>query len=286
VPPTHSSTLPVPADDLVQQFLPLVGHVVRGMMARVPAHVSREDLTSAGMVALVQAARGFDPERGVSFAGYATTRIRGAIVDELRGLDWASRSVRRRSREVEATRAELTATLGRTATDAELASALGIGPAELAAHQDDVARAGVVSLNGFADGAADDLLPSGGPSPAETLEQRERIAYLRDAVEQLPERLRIVVEGYFFGERPMAEIAERLGVTESRISQLRAEAVTLLRGALNSALDPDRNDAPARPAGCAARRKEAYYAAVASHRTYAARLSTPFDSPLDESRPA
>jgi RNA polymerase sigma factor for flagellar operon FliA len=106
------------------------------------------------------------------------------------------------------------------------------------------------------------------------VEQRERLAYLHDAVETLPERLRVVVRGYFFAERPMAEIAAELGVTESRVSQLRAEAVSLLRDALNTALDPDLVAPPARPDGCAARRREAYYAEVASHRSYLSRLSS------------
>jgi RNA polymerase sigma factor for flagellar operon FliA len=95
-------------------------------------------------------------------------------------------------------------------------------------------------------------------------------------VEQLPERLRVVVEGYFFAERPMAEIAEELGVTESRISQLRAEAVALLRGAMTRVLEPAMAEQHERPNGCAARRKEAYYASVASHRSYTARLSQPY----------
>src|SRR5689334_23545908 len=101
------------------------------MSGKVPAHVPREDLMSAGMLALVQAAQGYSPERGTSFFGYASTRIRGAIVDELRGMDWASRSVRRRARQVDEARERLTAQLGRTATDAEVAAALGIGLSEV-----------------------------------------------------------------------------------------------------------------------------------------------------------
>jgi RNA polymerase sigma factor for flagellar operon FliA len=259
----------------VQQNVPLVGHIVREMMTRIPAHVLREDLMSAGLMALVQAAQAFDPDRGASFAGYAATRIRGAIVDELRGLDWASRSVRRLARRVDDARTQLSGALGRPATDAEVAAALGIGLDELASHREDMSRAVVMSLQGFEDSAIDDVLPAAGITPAEALEQRERIAYLQDAVAQLPDRLRTVVEGYFFQERPMAEIAEELGVTESRISQLRAEAVTLLRGALNAALDPDLLTPHERPDGCAARRREAYYASVAAHRTFTARLSTP-----------
>lgn len=270
---THTDTVTPSVDELVQQSLPLVGHIVRDMLTRVPAHVSRDDLMSAGMLALVQAARAFDPERGVSFSGYAATRIRGGIVDELRSLDWASRSVRRRARQVEEARNTLAVTLGRVATNAEVAGALGLGMAELASHQEDMSRASVMSLQGFEEGVVDEIAPSNDVTPVDVLEMREQVSYLHDAVDQLPERLRIVVEGYFFGDKPMAEIAEVLGVTESRVSQLRAEAVALLKGALNAALSPDQAAAHARPEGCAARRKEAYYASVAAHRSFAARLS-------------
>ena len=263
------------ADELVRQGLPLVGHLVREMSSRVPTHVPREDLMSAGMLALVQAAKGYQADRGTSFFGYASTRIRGAIVDELRGMDWASRSVRRRARQLEDARERVTAELGRSATDAEVAAALGVGLSEVAAHKTDVARASVMSLHGFEDGSLEEVLPSSGPTPVEVLEGRERIAYLHDAIEELPERLRVVVEGYFFGEQPMAQIAEKLGVSESRVSQLRAEAVSLLKEALNRALQPEQATPHARPDGCAARRREAYFAEVASHRTFTARLAEP-----------
>jgi RNA polymerase sigma factor for flagellar operon FliA len=273
---TASGAVPKPGtEELVRANLPLVGHVVRETLSRVPGHVSRDDLTSAGMLALVQAAAAFDDSRGATFATYASMRIRGALLDELRGLDWASRSVRRRARQVDDAHGRISTALGRPAEDHEVASALGIGTGELAAHRDDLARAAVVSLQAFEERSVDDLLPAHTVTPADVMEQREQVAYLHDAIAQLPEKLRVVVEGYFFADRPMADIAEELGVSESRISQLRAEAVVLLRGALNAALEPDRADAGERPQGCAARRKEAYYASVASHRSYAARLAQP-----------
>jgi RNA polymerase sigma factor FliA len=270
-----AAAAPVDIDELVRQTLPLVGHIVRDMATRVPGHVAREDLMSAGMMALAQAAQGFDPERGVKFSSYAATRIRGAIVDELRSLDWASRSVRRRARQVDEARNTLAVTLGRVATDAEVAQALGMGVAELAAHQDDLSRASVMSLDGFEAGTAEDLLPAGGPTPLDVLEDRERVAYLHDAIDQLPERLQLVVRAYFFAERPMTEIAAELGVTDSRISQLRAEAVALLRGAMTASLDTELRDEKAASKGCATRRKEAYYANVAAHRSFASRLTQP-----------
>jgi len=274
-PLSESAPLRASTEELVRANLPLVGHLVRELLSRVPGHVSHDDLSSAGMLALVQAAEAFDDQRGASFATYASVRIRGALVDELRGLDWASRSVRRRARQVDDARGRISTALGRPAEDAEVASALGIGLGELAAHRDDLARASVMSLQAFEDGSVEGVLPAHTVTPIDVIEQRERVAYLHDAVEQLPEKLRVVVEGYFFGDRPMAEIAAELGVSESRISQLRAEAVSLLRGALTAALEPELAEKHERPEGCAARRKESYYASVAAHRSYAARLTAP-----------
>ena len=260
-------------DQLVTTNIALVGHLVRESMSRLPGHVHRDDLTSAGMTALVQAARSYDPARGVPFVRYASTRIRGAIVDELRGIDWASRSVRRRARDLDNVRSGLATQLGRIPTDAEVAQAAGLSVEDVAANDDDVARASVMSLQGFGDTSVDDLVPHRAPSPEERIEQQEKIGYLVDAVALLPDRLRVVVEGYFFGERPMAEIADELGVSESRVSQMRAEALVLLKDALNSALAPELVTPHAKPDGCAARRRDAYFAAVASRRTATARLS-------------
>ncbi|WP_229836161.1 sigma-70 family RNA polymerase sigma factor, partial [Dactylosporangium sucinum] len=237
------------------------------------AHVSREDLVSAGMAALAAAARSFDPSRGIPFGSFATQRIRGALLDELRGLDWASRSVRSRARRVETAQQELTAALGRTPTPAELAESLGIAVGELKSIDDDVRRAVVLSLQGFSAGSAEDLVRERTAGPEDLILHRERIGYLHHAVDALPERLRRVVQGYFFDERPMNEIARELGVTESRISQLRAEALILLRDGLNNHLDPELLDGPARAGGCVARRRETYYAQIAAQGNLTSRLS-------------
>lgn len=261
---TPEHNVPSGSEALIEQHMALVGHIVRETMARVPSHVDRDDLTSAGLAALVQAAHAFDAERGVPFARYASTRIRGAIVDELRSIDWASRSVRRRARELDATRTTLAASLGRPATDAEVASTCGLSIDEVAANDDDVARAQVLSLHASEDSSIGETLVSSTPSPEAMAEHAERLTYLAEAVAELPERLRHVVEQYFLAERPMAEIAETLGVSESRVSQIRAEALVLLRDALNHELDPELVIPHARPSGCAAQRREAYFAAVAA----------------------
>jgi RNA polymerase sigma factor FliA len=264
LPVTPYNDVPPGSEALIVVHVPLVGHIVRETMARVPSHVDRDDLSSAGLAALVQAAHSYDPDRGVPFNRYASTRIRGAILDELRSIDWASRSVRRRARELDATRSRLATMYGRPANTAEVAQASGLRPEDVIANDDDVARAQVLSLHASEDDALGESLVGTSPTPEALLEHRERLTYMTEAIAELPERLRHVVEQYFIAERPMAEIAETLGVTESRVSQLRAEALVLLRDALNHALEPDLVPEAARPGGAAARRREAYFAAVAA----------------------
>jgi RNA polymerase sigma factor for flagellar operon FliA len=260
-------------EDLIRANMALVGHLVRELLSRVPSHVNRDDLTSAGLMALVCAVRSFDPERGIPFARFASTRIRGALLDELRGLDWASRSVRHRARRTDVARQELTGALGRTPTATELAEYLGVGVEELEAVEEDVQRAVVLSLQGFTAGAAEDMVTERTAGPEELLVRREQIGFMHDAVAALPDRLKLVVTKYFLEERPMAEIAEQLGVTESRISQLRAEALTLLRDGMNTQLNPGLVGEPERPDGCVARRRAAYYAQIAERGTLHSRLA-------------
>jgi RNA polymerase sigma factor for flagellar operon FliA len=262
-------------DELVRANLPLVGYLVSETASKLPGHVSRDDLTSAGMMALAQAARGFDPERGVPFARFATLRIRGALIDELRNHDWASRSVRIKARQRAAAEEALSATLGRHPTNKELAAHLGVSVIELASVEEDVHRSVVLSLQGFADaGTLEGMLPHQDPGPEDVLLIRERASYLVDSVNALPERLRVVVQGYFFEERPMAEIAAELGVTESRISQMRAEALALLKDGMTAMLAPEQLADEVRSDGCVARRKAAYYATIASSSDYRTRISS------------
>ena len=260
-------------EDTVRSHMPLVGHLVREMVARVPAHVNRDDLLSAGYAALVAAARGFDEERGVPFARFAAARVRGALLDELRGLDWASRSVRQRARRTDSARQELTAELGRTPTIGEVAVKLGCTVEDIEHADDDVQRAVVFSLQGFATAGADDMVTEPSAGPEEMLIRRERLGYLRHAIDVLPERLRAVIAGYFFEERPMAQIAAELGVTESRVSQLRAEALTLLKDGLNTHLDPALAAEGPPKEGCVARRRAAYYDQIATRGTLRDRLA-------------
>jgi RNA polymerase sigma factor for flagellar operon FliA len=273
----HPSPLSAAEEDaLVRQHLPLVGYAVSDLCRRLPAHVSRDDLVSAGMAALAMAARGFQEERGVPFGRYASRRIQGALLDELRGHDWASRSVRRRAREQEEAADQLAARLGRPPTPAEVAADLGVAVDELAANERDVHRSVVLSFQAVIDvSGVDSVLPSSEPTPDQILLDRERDAYLRDAVATLPDRLRAVVVGVFFDERPMQELAVELDVTESRVSQMRTEALALLKDGMTATLAPESLPAEERPDGRVARRKQAYYAAIAAHSDFRARLSIP-----------
>jgi RNA polymerase sigma factor for flagellar operon FliA len=257
---------------MIRDNMALVGHMVREVLFKVPAHVHRDDLASAGYAALVTAAQAFDELRGIPFGRFAAVRVRGALLDELRGMDWASRSVRARARRADVARQELTAQLGRTPTPAELASLLGVAVSELAHVDDDVQRAAVLSLQGFTAGGADDLVREASMNPEELLLHRERIGYLHDAVAVLPERLRYVVEASFLQERPLADVAAELGVTESRVSQLRTEALALLKDGLTTHMD-QQDAGSAKYDGCVARRRAAYAAQIAGRSTMASRLA-------------
>jgi RNA polymerase sigma factor for flagellar operon FliA len=261
---------PPEVEALIRDNLALVGHIVRETMTRLPAHIGRDDLTSAGMTALVLSAQSYDESRGVPFARFAAIRIRGALVDELRSMDWASRSVRGRAREVETARNQLAVTLGRSPRPQEVAETIGVSVSELGNIDADVHRASVLSLQGFAPETGAAMVPDAQRGPEQLVLDREQLGYLHDAIAELPERLRHVVQAYFFDQRQMADIAAELGVTESRISQLRAEALKLLKHGLASA-EPETAGA-AEPTGRAGARVASYAAAVAARGTLSTRL--------------
>lgn len=268
---------------LIEEALPLVRHVMFQVSVRFPRHVDREELIRAGVLGLVQAAHRFDPTMGVNFNHYAAQRIRGAILDAVRDVDWAPRSVRRAGRAVENATDKLANDLGRLPTTTELATELRTTPGELAQLQHQLARTIVLGLEMVVsefDGDDEEVLlrgtiPDPGHGPDEELVDRELHAYLRDAVDVLPERHRTVIQGYFFGGRTSEELAAEIGVTVSRISQLRTEAFGMIKEGLAAQYRDADVDAPVpvvHESKGAASRRGAYAAAIAAKRTWRSRI--------------
>ena len=272
LPSVHHRASAPDAEQLVRDHLPLVHHVVADVIARVPRHVPRDELVSAALLGLVQAAKAYDPDRGVTFDRYARRRMQGALLDDLRSRDWASRGVRAQARRMRMTADELTVALGRTPSTAEAAARMGMTTEDVSRLAEDVHRATVLNYDSvFRDSDDSDALVAAEADPGSVILERERRAYLIDAVAALPDRLRTVVVGCFFEERPMADIAAELGVTESRVSQMKSEALALMREGMQSQLEPEGSqDVPEK--GRVARRKAAYFAAVAAGSTFRDRL--------------
>ena len=247
-------------DRLIEENLAVVGYQVSRVLQRIPPHISRDELASAGALALVQAARSFRPDMGVPFARYASLRVYGGIIDELRAMDWTPRTGRQRMRELSEVTERLIGLLGRTPTQEELAEVLGVSVAEVREVRAQTHRH-VVSLD--ADPSVADAVPEHGAGPEEQVLVSERLGVMRAAVEEPPERLRHVVVELFDHDTPVVELAAQLGVTQSRISQLRTQALEMLREAMNSVLDPELLAAPSQSPGVAERRRMAYYSAVA-----------------------
>jgi RNA polymerase sigma factor for flagellar operon FliA len=231
---------------LINEYAPLVGYVAGRLRAHLPPHMDESDLNQWGLLGLIDAIARFDPTRAIRFETFAMTRIRGAIIDELRGLDWVPRSVRTRARQVERAIAEIERQKGATATDAEVAEYLGITPETLDATFVDISRGSMMALDdafvgtGTPDTIAliDVLADTSASSPTQVVSQADRTAAIDAALEQLPERERLVVRLYYFDEMTLKEIAKILNVSESRASQLHSKGILRLRARL--ADDTDR----------------------------------------------
>lgn len=255
----------------IEQHLPLVKHIVFQVAVHFPRHVDREDLARAGALGLVEAARRYDDDRGVPFERFAAQRIRGAILDAVRAADWAPRSVRTVARRLEAAEQRLASQLGRVPSSAEMAEELGVTKAELDRLQDRMFRSVVLALEHEVTDDSDEdltlvdvLIDPNSIEPLEEIETRELLGYLRDAVDLLPERQRLVIVGYFLEGRTSQDLARFLGVTESRISQLRSEALEMLREGIECQYGAEAPADPTTASGRVARRKAGYAHAIAT----------------------
>ena len=225
---------------LVVAYSPLVKFIAGRMASGLPSHVEEADLISYGLLGLIGAIQRFDLERDIKFETFAVARVKGAIIDELRSLDWVPRSVRARARDVEKANAELEAQLQRAPTDEEMAAKLHLEVDEFNDSLLEIANSSVLALDDlwtFADpeggggqiSVLDTIQDPNAVDPdteAQASELKDRLA---DAIESLPERERLVVALYYYENLTLREIGEVLGVTESRVSQLHTKAVLALR---------------------------------------------------------
>jgi RNA polymerase sigma factor for flagellar operon FliA len=226
---------------LVVAYSPMVKFVAGRLGAGLPSHVEDADLISYGLVGLIGAIERFEPERGIKFETFAMTRIRGAIIDELRSLDWVPRSVRSRAREIEQVQAKLEHELQRAPTEAELAAKLNMTEEELQTALLEIANSSVYALDelwtvsdssGDQVSLLDTIADEGAADPQEALATTEVKDRLTEAIGGLPEREQLVVALYYYENLTLREIGEVLGVTESRVSQLHTKAVMRLKSHL------------------------------------------------------
>jgi RNA polymerase sigma factor for flagellar operon FliA len=215
-------------NDLVRENLAIVGYLVNEV-ARKATHVSRDDLASAGALGLLMATDSYDPELGVPFGAFARRRILGAIADEMRAADWATRSARRRIKDSLLVQEALTNALGRAPSVDEVAESLGVERKAAAEALADASRTVAVL-----DETTGDLLAAESASPEDALLETERTRYVVAAVQSLPERMRYIVEQIYYSDRSVNDLAEELGLTHSAVSQQRSEAVRLMRDGLET----------------------------------------------------
>ncbi|MFN2469710.1 MAG: RNA polymerase sigma factor WhiG [Gaiellaceae bacterium] len=235
-------------DRLILTYAPLVKYVAGRVGSGLPAHVDEEDLVSYGLLGLMGAIDRFDPGRDIKFETFAMSRIKGAIIDELRSLDWVPRSVRSRARDIERAMAELERQLERAPTDAEVAAKLGMTEDELNGSLTDISRSSIAALDelwtisgssgGDSVALIDTIEDTAGPDPQGALAQTELKEALGDAIARLPEREKLVVTLYYYEELTLREIGEVLGVTESRVSQLHTKAILRLKARLGGGVRP------------------------------------------------
>ena len=224
-------------EDLINESLPLIHHIAHRVAVRLPPSVEIRDLFNAGVLGLLDAVGKFEPERGVKFKTYAELRIRGAMLDSLRDLDWAPRSLRKKSKDLEKVYGDLEQRLGRPATDEEVCQEIGGDMDEFHALVDQLHGLTIGSFEDIGDNRHDgsgesfiNYYPDDGDNdPYAQFEREELGEILGEVIDTMPERERLVLSLYYYEEFTMKEIGSMLGVNESRVSQIRTKAMLRLR---------------------------------------------------------
>jgi len=223
-------------NDIIRQYAKVAKVVAYKLIKRLPASVELDDLVSAGILGLIDAIDKYDPEKSDNFKKYAEIRIRGAMLDELRSMDWVSRTIRRQSSQLEGTRQHLRRELGRDATDHEMAEELGVDLDQYFALINKLRPVLLVSFENLRPGSdgeqrsfAQFLKDPKALDPSEVTYFRQLQSLLGKLVQELPEKQRVVISLYYFDHVNLKEIGKVLDVTESRVSQLHSQAVTSLK---------------------------------------------------------
>ena len=223
-------------DKLIVHYSPLVKYVAGRVSVGLPQNIEQADLVSYGIFGLIDAIDKFDPERAIKFETYAIARIKGAIIDELRSIDWVPRSVRAKARNVEKAYASLESELGRNPSDEEVADRLGISTKDLQQIFSQVSYVGVAALDEVLGGGdrgesstLGDTIPDKGEGPVAAFEVEEMKQILAQAINRLGDREKIVLTLYYYEGLTLNEIGSVLGVTESRVCQIHTKAVLQLR---------------------------------------------------------
>ncbi len=233
---------PAIRDAFIRQYAPLVKYVAGKVAASMPNTVEFEDLVGFGVFGLLDAIEKFDPEKNVKFKTYAVTRIRGAIFDELRSIDWVPRSVRQKTKEIEDAVVNLEAKLGRPASDQEVASSMGVSEDDFMRTMLKISSTSVLSLNDvWYSGDETDKISIGesiesptSMNPDSTVEREEVKRVIVQAISELPEKEKKVLVLYYYEDLTLKEIGQVLDVTESRVSQLHTKAILRLRSKLTN----------------------------------------------------
>ena len=229
-------------DKLIIQYSPLVKYVAGRVGVGLPRNVEQSDLVSFGVFGLIDAIEKFDPERGYKFETYAIARIKGAILDELRSIDWVPRSVRSKARTLERAMGKLEAEHHRAPTDDEVADEMGVTPQQLQTTLSQISFVGVAALDEMLSGgergeslSLGDTVADTGDGPMGVYEVEEMRQILAESINRMPEREKIVLTLYYYEGLTLAEIGRVLGVTESRVCQIHTKAVLQLRSRISAA---------------------------------------------------